>query len=153
MYENEGGALPKSTLNTKIATGCTQREFAEQSTRSTTPTQRLEKLQGRKPGTTPLTTEFLAYPFDSRTAGYKSPKHGQAVDRKVREPPAQGIPPSGLEPDAEDQQVLQRVAGFDRRNEQHRDLRALRKLFQTAMPRLQYLLGNRHCLLQLWKKL
>ena len=78
--------------------------------------------------------------FDSRTAGYKSPIQGQEVDRKVRDQPAQGILPSGLEPDAEDQQVQQRIEGFDRRHEQHRDLRALRKLFQKAMLRLQYLL-------------
>ena len=91
-------------------------------------------------------------PFDSRTVGYKSPKQGQEVDRKVRQPSAQGILLSGLEPDADDQQVQQRIAGFDRRHEQPRDLRALRKLFQKAMPRLQYLLGNRHCLLQLWKR-
>ena len=88
----------------------------------------------------------------SRTTGCKSTKKCQAVDRKVREPPAQGILLSGLEPDAEDQQVEQRIGGFDRRNEQHRNLRALRKLFRTAMHRLQYLLGNQHCLLQLWKK-
>ena len=77
---------------------------------------------------------------------------GQEVDREVREPPAQGIFPSGLEPDAEDQQVQQRIAGFDRRLEQHRDLRTLRKFFQTAMSWLQCLLGNRINLLQLWKK-
>ena len=36
-------------------------------------------------------------------------------------------------PDAEDQQVQQRIAGADRRREQHRDLRTLRKFFQSAM--------------------
>ena len=33
--ENEGVALPKGTLNSKISTGCTQSEFAQRSTRST----------------------------------------------------------------------------------------------------------------------
>ena len=54
MNENEGGALPRSTLNSKIAMGCTQSEFAQRSTRSTRPrrkiilgpTQRIEELQG-----------------------------------------------------------------------------------------------------------
>ena len=40
---------------------------------------------------------------------------------------------SGLKPNAEDQQVEQRLARPDRRHEQHRDLRTLRKFFQTAM--------------------
>ena len=34
---------------------------------------------------------------------------------------------------AEHQQVQQRIAGIDRRHEQHRDLRTLQKFFQTAM--------------------
>ena len=139
MYENEGGAPPKGTLNYKIATGCTRSEFAQRSTRSTRarrkiilgPTQRIEELQGNLEQRRWLQNSWHT-PFDSRTAEYKSPKQGQEVDRKVREPPAQGILPSGLEPDAEDQQVQQRLAGFDRRNE-HRDLGALRKFFQTAM--------------------
>ena len=59
---------------------------------------------------------------------------------------------SGLEPDAEDQQVQQRIARLDRRHEQHRDLRTLRKFFQTAMSWLQCQLGNGNNLLQLWKK-
>ena len=54
MYENEGGALHKSTLNSRIATGYTQSEFAQRSTRSMRPrrktilgpTQRIEELQG-----------------------------------------------------------------------------------------------------------
>ena len=54
MYENEWGALPKGTLNSYIATGNTQSEFAQRSTRSTRPrrkinlgpAQRIEELQG-----------------------------------------------------------------------------------------------------------
>ena len=38
-----------------------------------------------------------------------------------------------LKPDAEDQQNEQRIAGTDRRHEQHRDLQTLRKFFQSAM--------------------
>ena len=112
------------------------------STRSTRPrpkiilgrNQWIEELQG-KLGTTPLTTEFLAYHF-RQSNGYKSPNKGQEVDRKVRE----------------DQQVQRRIEGFDRRHERHRDFRALRKLFQKAVPRLQYLLGYRYNLLLLWMK-
>ena len=35
------------------------------------------------------------------------------------------------------------------KKKKHRDLRALRQLFQKEMPRVQNLLGSRHCLLQL----
>ena len=91
-------------------------------------------------------------PFDSRTAGYKSPKQGQEVDRKVREPPSQWLFPSGLEPDTQKINKFSEHRRIDRRHEQHRDLLALRKLFQKAMPWVEYLLGNRYCLLQLWKK-
>ena len=45
-----------------------------------------------------------------------------------------------------------RIAGPNRRHEQHRDLRTLRKYFQTAMSWLQCLLGNGNNLLQLWKE-
>ena len=135
----------KSTLNSKIATGCTQSDFAQRSTRSTRPrrkiilwpTQRIEELQGNLEQRRWLQNSWNTL-FDSRTAGYNTWKRGRKVEREVREPPAQGILPSGLEPDAEDQQVQERIAGIDRRNEQHPDLRALRKLFQKAMPRLQY---------------
>ena len=60
-------------------------------------------------------------------------QQGQEVDREVREPQTQGIIPSGLETDAEDQHVQQRVAGITRRLEQHRELRTLRKFIQTTM--------------------
>ena len=43
MYENEGGALPKGAVNSKIATGCTQSEFAQRSTRSTRPRRKIIK--------------------------------------------------------------------------------------------------------------
>ena len=53
MHENEGGAPPKGTRNSKIATGCTQSDFAQRSTRSTRPrrkimlepTKRVEELK------------------------------------------------------------------------------------------------------------
>ena len=53
-YENTGGALPKGSLDPKIATGCSQIELAMWSTRSTKPrrkiflgpTKRFEKLRG-----------------------------------------------------------------------------------------------------------
>ena len=74
------------------------------------------------------------------------------IDLKVREPTASRILPPGLEPDAEDQQVQQRIAGFTRWHEEQWDLRTFRKFFQTAMSWVQYLLGSRDNLLQLWKK-
>ena len=56
---------------------------------------------------------------------------------------------SGLETDGEDQQVQRTIGRLDRRHEQHRDLRILRKFFQTAMLWLHCLLGNRRRKLQL----
>ena len=51
-----------------------------------------------------------------------------------------GVPHSAVEQqdtirenNGEDQQVQQKIARLDRRHDQHRDLRTLRKLFQTAM--------------------
>ena len=35
MNEDEGGAIPKGTLDPKSASGCTHTDFAKQSTRST----------------------------------------------------------------------------------------------------------------------
>ena len=52
---------------------------------------------------------------------------------KFENQPASRIIHSGLEPDAEHQQVQQRIARLDRRHEQHRVLGILRKFFQTAM--------------------
>ena len=148
MYENEGGAFPKDTLNSKIATGCTQSEFAQRSTRSTRPrrkiilgpTHRIEELQGT--WNNAVDYRILGIPLS--TVEQQDTKRQNKVKKLIEkfEPPAQGLLPSGLEPDAEDQQVQQRIEGIDRRHDQHRDLRALGKLFQTAMPRLQNLLGK-----------
>ena len=106
------------------------------------PIKRLEELQGNLQQHRGL-QNFWSISFCNRAAGYNTWEQGQEVDREVREPPAQGIFLSGLEPDAEDQQVQQKITGFDRRHDQQRDLRILRKFFQTAMSWLQYLLGNR----------
>ena len=74
-------------------------------------------------------TESLAYHFQQRNSKMQNVRtRSRKADRKVREAPAQGILPSGLEPDAEDQRVQRRIAGTDRRHEQHRDLRTLRKI-------------------------
>ena len=151
MYESEGGALPESTLDSESTADCTQSEFAQRSTRSTRPrrkiilgptTQRIEELQGNLEQ---RRTEFLAQQDTNRKDKVK-----KLID-KFESPPAQGSPPSGLEPVAEDQQVQRRIEEFHRRHEQHRDLQILRNLFQKAMLRLQYPQGNRHCLLQLRK--
>ena len=147
MHEISGGALPKSSLNSKIVTGCTQTEFAQRSTRPTMPRRKtilgpmkwIEELRGNLEQRRWLQNSWHTT-FDIRTAEYKSQRQGQEFDRKLREPPAQGILPSGLKSDAEDQQVQQRIAGFDHRHEQHRDLRTLQKLFQTAMSWVQCLL-------------
>ena len=66
MYENTAGALPKGSLHSKIATGCSQIELEIWSTRSTKPrrkiilgpTKRLEKLR-----------ETCNNTVDHRTAG------------------------------------------------------------------------------------
>ena len=47
-----------------------------------------------------------------------------------------------FETDGEDQHVQQRIARPDGRHDQHRDLRTMRKFFQTSMSSLQCLLGN-----------
>ena len=63
--------------------------------------------------------------FRSRAAEYDAREQSQEVDREVREPQTLRIIHSGFESDAEDQ--------LDRRLGQHRELRILRKVFQTAM--------------------
>ena len=108
MYENEGGAVRKSTLNSKIATGCTPSEFAQR--------QQDQRDQDARSSWDP--------PSDSKS--YRE-TWNNAVDYIIpgiplstveyREPPAQGILPSGLGPDAEDKQVQHRIAGFDCRKE------------------------------------
>ena len=77
-------------------------EFAQRSTRSTRPrrkiilgpTQRIEDLQGNLEERRWLQNSWHTT-FDSRTAGYKSAKQGQEVDREVRD---KDSIPSGLEP-------------------------------------------------------
>ena len=104
MHENERGALSQDMLNSKIATGCNQSEFALRSTRSTRtrrknilwPTQRIEEFRWNLEQHRWLQNSWHT-PFYSRTAGYKSQRQGQADDSAVREPPVQGIFPSGLE--------------------------------------------------------
>ena len=96
MYENEGGALPKGTLNSKIATGCTQSEFAQavdkineisHSRSSWDPPS--ESKSYRETCKNTVDYRISGKHFSTvETAGYTSPKQGQEVDRKVREPPA-----------------------------------------------------------------
>ena len=62
MYENEGGALPKGTLNSKIATGCSRtavNKVNETKTQDHLGTHPANRRVAGKPGTTPLTTEFF----------------------------------------------------------------------------------------------
>ena len=131
----------KSSLNSKSVTGCTQIELAMRSTRSTMPRRkiilgpikRFEELRGNLEQHCGL-QNFWSTSFCSRAAEYNTWEQGQEVGREVREPPAQGIFPSGLETDAEDQQVQQRIAGIDRRQKQHRDLRTLRFFSKQQCP-------------------
>ena len=67
--------------------------------------------------------------FRSRAAEFITREQSQKVDREVREPPAQGILPSGFEPD---QQVQRTVEGFNRRHEQHRNLRNFAKILPNS---------------------
>ena len=159
MYENSRRALPKGSLDSKSATGCIQSEFRNtvNKTHQAKTQDHLETHQAIRSVTWKLVatswiTEFRVYLFLQSSSRIQHVRTRSEVDREVWEPPVQGILPSRLEPDAEDQQVQQRIVGFDRRHERHRDLRALRTLFQKTMPRLPYLLGNRHCQWQLWKK-
>ena len=82
----EGGTLPQGFLNAKIATCCSQSEFAQWLTRSTRtrrknilwPSKRIAGLR-EKPGATTLTTEYPAYPFvqsNSRTQLAKTKSKG-----------------------------------------------------------------------------
>ena len=68
------------------------------------PTQRIEEVWGNLERHRGSQNSWHTS-FYSRTAGYKSQRQGQEVDREVREPLAQGIFRSGLAPDAEDQQL------------------------------------------------
>ena len=139
MYENSKGVLPKRSFASKSVTGCIQIKLATKSTRSTKSkrkiilrtTKRFEKLRGnlkQHRGSQNIWSTSCC----SRATEYNKREQCQEVDREVREPQAQRIIHSGLEPDAEDQ-VQQRIAGLDFRHEQHRDLRTLRKCFPTAM--------------------
>ena len=116
MYEDTEWALPEGSLNSESATCRTKIELEIWWTRCTTPRRKITHQANRrvaeKPGTAPLTTEFLAHTFDSWTAGCNTWKQGQEVGREVREQQTWGILPSGLEPDAEDLQVQQRIEGL-----------------------------------------
>ena len=152
MYENSGGALQEGSLNSKNATGCTQIELAIRSTRSTIPRrkiilgtiERFGKLQGNLFQHCGL-QNFWSTSFISRAAGCNMWEQGQEVNWEVREP-------QHKDPFLQDLSQTQKMAGIDRRHEQHRYLRTLRKFFQSAMSWLQYQLGNGNNLLQLWKK-
>ena len=70
MHEDEGWDIPEGTLDSRSATGCTQIEFANRSTRSTWtgcknifwPTKRIKEfLEDREQQ--PCITEFLVYLF------------------------------------------------------------------------------------------
>ena len=93
MYENTGWALPKGSLDSKSATGCTQIELAKRSTRSTKPRRkiilgpikRLEELRWNLEERSWLQNSWHTT-FDNWTAGYNTWEQGQQVDREVREP-------------------------------------------------------------------
>ena len=158
MHEDEGRAIPKGTFNNKSVTGCTQTEFANRSTRSTRTgcndnlwvTQRIKEFRGDLEQHRGLQNSWHT-PFYSRTAGYKSQRQGRKVDWEVREYSEQRILPSRLHADEGDQRVQREIKGSHRRHEQHWNIRTLRNIFKTAMSWLQFVLGDRHWLLYLWK--
>ena len=78
----------------------------------------------------------------SPTTGHESQWNGQTVDSAVRESPAQGVFPAGVETDRKDKCVQREVEEVDHRHEQYGDLRALRNLFQETTPRLCFKLWN-----------
>ena len=94
-----------------------------------------------KPGTTLLTSEFLAYHIRQveQQDTTRENKVKKLIEKFGDQKHEESFIHSGHEPDAEDQQVQQRIEGFDRRLEQHRDLRTF--VFQTALARLQCLLA------------
>ena len=66
MYEGEGGAIPKGTLEPKIPTGCTQtavNKINENKTQEHLVTNPADQRVPGEPGTTPWITESLAYTF------------------------------------------------------------------------------------------
>ena len=73
------------------------------------------------------------------------------VDREVRDPSEQRILLSRLQTDGGDQRVQQGIEGSHCWHEQHRDLRALRNIFKTAMLWFHLVLRSRHCLFYLRK--
>ena len=78
----------------------------------------------------------------SPTTGHESQWNGQTVDSAVRESPAQGVFPAGVETHRKDKCVQREVEEVDFRHEQYGDLRALRNLFQETTPRLCFKLWN-----------
>ena len=111
MHENEGGALSQDMLNSKIATGCTQSEFAlrvnkinENKTQEHLVTNPANRRVPGKPGTSPLTTEFLAHPFlqsNSRITNRKD-KVKKLIEQFESHPFKESFL-QDFEPDAEDQ--------------------------------------------------
>ena len=160
VCENSGGALPQGVLNSENATS-----RAKNPTRNMVHKIHKGKKQdhlGNHRAIRKVTGKLCSNTVDHRISGV--PLSAVEPQNTTRENEVKRLIEKfenhkhkesfsqDFEPDAEDQQVQQRIAGLDRRLEQHRDLRTMRKFFQTAMSWLQCLLGNRNNLLQLWKK-
>ena len=100
-----------------------------------------QRVLGR-PGATPWITEFLV--LNSKIHIAKTKSKGwlrSSRTTRTKKPSKTSSRHEG------GQQVQREDEGVDRRHEQHRDLRALRNIFKTAIPWLQQMLGSRHCLL------
>ena len=93
MHEDEGGVIPQGTPIPKVATCCTDSEFAKWSTRSqdartscdhqsASQSSWCHNVDYRIPG---------IYPFNSPTTGHESQRTSQKVDSAVRESPEQGF--------------------------------------------------------------
>ena len=158
MHENEGRALPKDTLNSKIATGCTQIEFAQRSTRSTRPrrkiilgpTQANRRVPG-KPGTTPLTTEFRAYLFRHSNSRIKIAKKTRSGSRS-KSPRATSTRNPSFRTWARRSRSTNSAKNWRIWSPTWATQRS--SSFAKTLPKSnawQFLLGNRHCLLHLWK--
>ena len=106
MHEGEGGAFPQGKLKLKIATCCTQSEFAlinkinKNKTQEHLVTNQADRRTPVKLGATTLTPEYRAYPFQKDTNRKDKVKR---LIQQFESHPNKGIFPAGLEPDGEDQ--------------------------------------------------
>ena len=141
MYENEGGALSKSSLNSKIFTDCIQSEFAQRSTRSTRPRRKINNVVDYRIPDIPFSTVEQQ---DTNRQNKVKKLIEKFEIHQHKESFFQDLGQQKINKFSKGSQDL--IA--DMNSAEIFELYVLQK----AMSRLQYL-GNEHYLSQLWKKI